>query len=900
MKLNKYRTKRRFDETPEPKGGKVGSRSLRFVVQKHDASHLHYDFRLEMDGVLKSWAVPKGPSLNPSEKRLAMMVEDHPYDYRKFEGIIPEGNYGAGAVIIWDEGTYEPIEPVRGKQAKEKTLLQQLKNGSLKFKLKGKKLQGEFALVKTKGMGDNAWLLIKHNDEFAQKADVTRLQKSVKSGKTIDSMLSEGSKKKIKRSAVKKSTANPSAKSTGKMEQNTEGNILDDKVSDNLSATEIKKLLAAAPKITFPNSLKPMLATSVEKAFDDSDWLFEVKWDGYRALAFMNKQKVLLQSRNEHSYNQKFHPIYEALQAWNIDAVVDGEIVAVNAQDKPDFGKLQRWQSLEEGPLYYYVFDLLWLHGKDLRTLPLTQRQALLKAHIPPKGPIRMGISVAEKGIEFFNAIQQMGLEGLVAKRKDSTYLAAERSYDWLKIKAQRRQEVVIAGYTHKEGSPKLFSALLLGYYQEGTLQFAGKVGTGFKDKDQLDLLQKFKKLQRKTAPFKVMPNYQKGNKYTGTPPDTKVTWLKPELVCEIHFTEITEDGVFRHPAFIGLREDKAAKDVVREDAIENIKINKQQAKKPSPIKPRRSNNSSHSGTFTTAAAKQVVVVNNVEVPLTNLDKIYWPKEGFTKRDLIEYYHRMASYILPYLKNRPQSLNRFPNGIQGKSFYQKDVTGKIPDWIDTYPYVSQDDQKQKHYMLGNNEASLLYMANAGAIEMNPWSSTILNPNHPTWCILDIDPDKDNSFDQVIETALAIKDLLDEIKARGYCKTSGSTGMHIYIPLAGQYEYDQSQLLAQWIASEVAQQLPFTSIERLTKKRKGKIYIDYLQNRATATLAAPYSVRPKPLATVSMPLDWTEVRKGLLMSDFTIDNALSRVQERGDLFKPVLGKGVNLQKILAKI
>ncbi|WP_257658088.1 non-homologous end-joining DNA ligase [Parapedobacter lycopersici] len=511
--LGEYYGKRTFADNPEPTGGKPSDARLRFVVQQHRATSLHYDLRLEMGGVLKSWAVPKGPSIDPAVKRLAMMTEDHPFDYRNFEGVIPKGNYGAGAMIIWDEGTYQPVGNAGTKTEQDREMRRQWHKGAMKFKLNGSKLKGEYALARTKGRAENAWLLIKLKDRYAGDTDITENNKSVRSGHTVETLA------------------------------------------------------------------KPKAMTTPKK-----------------------------------------------------------------------------------------------------RTATARQRKPLLD----------------------------------------------------------------------------------------------------------------------------------------------------------------------------------------------------------------------------TAGKEAVVTVDGHELKLTNLNKVFWPDAGYTKRDLLNYYHQVAPYILPYLKDRPQSLNRFPNGIRGKSFYQKDVTGKVPGWIDKYPYRSEDEDRRKNFMLGNNEASLLYMANLAAIEMNPWSSTIRKPDHPDWCILDLDPDKGNTFEQVIQVARVIKDVLDEVNIPGYCKTSGSTGLHIYIPLGAKYTYDQSQLLARWIAVHANGQLDFTSVARMTDKRKGKIYIDFLQNRPSATLAAPYSLRPKPGATVSMPLHWDEVKQGLDMRDFNLANALDRIRENGDIFKPVLGKGIDLKKILKNL
>lgn len=902
MSLTKYNEKRSFDKTPEPKGGKAAKDELIFVIQKHDATRLHYDFRLEMDGVLKSWAVPKGPSTDPSVKRLAMMVEDHPYDYKDFEGIIPEGNYGAGTVMVWDFGTYEPLEEkngqlkgVKGKKAQEKLALKELYSGSLKVRLNGKKLKGEYALVKTKGMEENAWLLIKHRDKYASEEDITEKDRSAVSRRTLNGIEKAGDAVWESNHEEKKSskTKGP-VKSKAEAKDPAEDAAAEKKSPD----VDIAAILKKGKKQKFPDDMQPMLATLVDGPFDDPGWEYEVKWDGYRALAYLNSGEVSLQSRNRKSFNDKFYPVYQQLQQWKINAVIDGEIVVINENGLSDFNALQNWRSEADGELVYYAFDILWMEGKSLIHLPLNERKAILQSIVDANSPVQLGYSIAADGKAFFEAAQKMGLEGIMAKKSDSEYYPGIRTRDWLKIKINKRQEVIIAGYTLNEGSSKLFSALLLAAYDEGELRYVGKVGTGFKEKQQKEMMALFKPLVTPKSPFKETPDYNKPSRFRPNPPHANATWLKPELVCEISFTEITQDGVFRHPSFEGMREDKSAKEVVREiekpaeemiDEPENT--GKEIIRKPAKAKRKTLLNPKDE--------TQVRKINGHEVKFSNLGKLYWPDDKIQKRELVNYYYQVAPFILPYLENRPLSLNRFPNGIKGKSFYQKDVTGKVPDWIETTPYISEGEHK--NFMLCNDEATLLYMANLGAIDVNPWNSRVETPDNPDWCLLDLDPDTGNTFEQVIETAQAIKSLLDSLRVPSYCKTSGSTGLHIYIPLGAKYSYDQCQLFAEWVAGQVQQQLPdFTSVERLTKNRKGKLYIDYLQNRPKATLAAPYSVRPKPGATVSMPLRWDEVKKGLQLKDFTIFNAMERIQREGDLFKPVLGEGIDLEEVIGKM
>ena len=893
MTLEKYAEKRDFTKTSEPKSGKSADKNkLRFVIQKHDASRLHYDFRLEMAGVLKSWAVPKGPSTDPKTKRLAMMVEDHPYDYRLFEGIIPEGEYGGGTVIVWDEGTYEPIEEIKGKKAQEKHLLKQLKEGSLKVNLHGQKLQGEYALVKTHGMGENGWLLIKHKDDFAAITDITKKDQSVISGKTIETM--EKTSKKVwkggKEQDVDQKKSGGKKKIIAKPEEETPATAL----------SNIKNLLKAAKNSKIPAGIKPMLATLVDAPFDDPDWVYEVKWDGYRALAFVEKGEVQLLSRNNKSFDEKFYPVYRILSEWKINCVVDGEIIVINDKGISNFGDLQNWRSEADGELVFYVFDILWLDGKNLIDLPLIQRQAILKEILPTENDsVRLSKVFHASGTDFLKAAEKMGLEGIIAKKADSTYLINKRSKEWLKIKVNKRQEVVIAGFTKNENTGKQFSSLLLGVYENNQLQYVGKVGTGFSDKKQKEMMALFKPLIVDESPFTNLPDVNKASRFRPNPPQAKATWLKPDLVCEVAFTEVTSDGVFRHPSFQGMREDKKAQDVIRETAEHTKEILNE-----------GSETTIHSEALTPPKGKtrktllnpkdetQVRKVCGRDLKFTHLSKIYWPEDKVSKRDMFNFYYQVAEYILPYLKDRPLSLNRFPGGIHAKSFYQKDVKGKAPDWTNTFPY-STSDGEPKEYLVGNDEATLLWAASLGCIEMNPWFSRVQSPNNPDYCVIDLDPDK-QTFDQVVEAALEVKKVLDTIDVPCYCKTSGSTGIHIYIPLGAKYSFDQSQMFARIVVEVVHKTLPdLTSLERMIANRKGKMYLDFLQNRPGATIAGPYSLRPKVGATVSMPLHWDEVKPGLKMNDFNIFNSLDRLKIEGDLFEGVMGEGIDLEKTVKK-
>ena len=490
-----------------------------------------------------------------------------------------------------------------------------------------------------------------------------------------------------------------------------------------------------------------------------------------------------------------------------------------------------------------------------------------------------------------------MGLEGIIAKKADSRYTPGLRSKDWLKIKISKRSEVVIGGFTQNEGSNKPFSALLIGVFEKNILHYIGKVGTGFSQKLQDELMRQFRPLIRRKNPFDIEPDVNKPSRFRPDPPKATVTWLKPELVCEVSYAEITQDGDLRHPSFKGLRTDKAATDVHAEKPVPVQEVRPGKKTASLPNKPGKKERKT---LLNPTNETQERIIGGHKLKFTNLSKIYWPKEKYTKRDLINYYYQVAPYILPYMKDRPQSMNRHPNGINGESFYQKDVTGKVPDWIKTFPYFSEADNRQKNFLVCSDEATLLYLASLGCIEMNPWNSRAKFPDKPDWCVIDLDPDG-NPFSQVIETADVTRRILDAAGIPSYPKTSGSTGIHIYIPFGAKYSYEQSREFGRLIAGMVHTRLPkFTSIERATRSRKGKIYIDFLQNRPQATLATAYSVRPKPGATVSAPLLWDEVRKGMRIQDFTIVNMPSRLRETGDLFKGVLGKGINLKKVIQKL
>ncbi|MES2573781.1 MAG: DNA ligase D [Bacteroidota bacterium] len=842
MSLSKYNQKRDFEQTQEPKG-KIGKseNELIFVVQKHAASHLHYDFRLELNGVLLSWAVPKGPSMDPEVKRLAMMVEDHPYSYKDFEGNIPAGNYGAGNVIVWDNGTYTPADST---PYPEKILKEQLDKGRLSFVLKGKKLKGEFALVKLKGKQENAWLLMKKKDKYATDDDILLKNKSVISKSTLEE--------------------------------------LEKKPESKTPATEKKKTpKTTKSKVESAVFLKPMLAASTEKPFDNPDWIFENKYDGYRTVAVINGDEVELWSRNHLSFNTNFESLIPELKKINHTAVLDGEVVVEDNDGKASFQLLQNYIKTGKGNLKYYVFDILNLDGNSTLKLTLLERKELLKMLIDKQklSSVLYSEHTVGDGMKQFEKAIKNQTEGIIAKKAGSNYLVDKRTADWLKIKIVQQEEAIIIGLTEPKNSRQHFGALLLGQYNGKKLQFIGKCGTGFNDET-------LKELYNTLQPyFTTEPAVSEKLALRDT-----IQWVEPKLVCQVKFSEWTDDGHLRHPVYLGLRMDKKPAEVLL--GVKN--------KKPATANKKVMDKSEE--TKEAAGVKDYdLKIGKTTLHLTNQNKIYFPDDGITKGDIVQYYNEVADLMLPYLKNRPQSMNRFPNGITAPGFYQKDVdVDKIPSWLKTEKIYSESNDKHLDYLICNDKQTLLYMANLGCIEINPWNSTIKKIENPDWLVMDIDPENDK-FEEVIKTALTVKEVMDELESDCFCKTSGATGLHVYIPLGAKYNYDQVKILAELIAIEIQQRLPeITTLERSIKKREHKIYVDYLQNRRGQTLAAPYSVRPKAGATVSTPLEWNEVNDKLHPSRFTIKNVLQRFEKKGDLWAPVLGTGIDIKSILTKL
>lgn len=881
MGLEKYNEKRDFTKTKEPKGLKKASKGmLTYVIQKHDASRLHYDFRLEIDGVLVSWAVPKGPSANTSDKRLAVQTEDHPMGYFDFEGIIPKGEYGGGTVMVWDYGTYRPENTEDDVSQDNKLMKKQLADGSIKIILKGKKLQGAWHLVQMKGK-DNMWLLMKSKDEFAgtkvkfdENSAISGLDfkgieengnvyKSNKGKKTSDNDAEKDEKNKSK-------TAKDSKPKAVKKEENT------------FSAAA----LAEAKKIKeFPEDWRPQLATLAEAPFDNDDWIFEKKFDGYRAFAQIKSNTVNLISRNGSSFNSKYKGIATALEKIKDDLILDGEVVVEDASGKSNFQWLQHYDdNPKKGTLKYYVFDILYFNGYDLCELELIQRKKILKSILPTIKNVVFSSHTVGQGLETFKAIEKLGGEGIIAKKASSKYYENRRSKDWLKIKTSKEQEMVIGGFTDPSGSRSGLGALLLGYYQDGDFIYSGKVGTGFSDETLKELRIKLNKIERKTTAFKTPPKLQ------------AVHWVSPQLVAQIKFSEWTDSGSLRHPVFVGLRTDKDAKDVVREKemAVEKIvsevkteeKESKKTAKKTTSEKKKK------------AERKAEQQESNVE--FSNTDKVFWPKEKYTKGDVISYYDSIADYILPYLKDRPQSLLRTPNGITKPGFFQKNVEGQVPDWIKTRKLKSKTTGESITYLLCQDRDTLLFLANWGCIELNPWSSRIGTLNNPDYIIFDLDPNEAD-MKKIVKTALTLKEILDLLQVPSYVKTSGGKGIHVFIPVLPKYSYDQTREFSHLVSQMVLKRLPeIVSLERSPAKRKGKVYLDFLQNGKGKTMASIYSLRPRDGANASTPLDWDEINDKLNLSDFNIKTLPERLKEKGDLWANFFEDAIDLKSILDRI
>jgi len=894
-KLSEYNKKRDFNKTAEPEGKvKKGGKQLHFVIQKHAASHLHYDFRLEIDGVLVSWAVPKGPIADTSVKRLAMHVEDHPMDYIDFEGTIPQGEYGGGTVMVWDTGTYL-AEGSDNVAESEKILRKMHDEGNIKIVMNGKKLKGSYHMVHMKGK-DKEWLLLKGKDEYADKKEFD--QTSVLTGRTIEEIAED------KKSDVWNSNHEdkPKTKKTNKIDLEQEIEEAVPETTNEISFTP-DDVANAKPLKEFPSQWKPQLATLADEIFDDKDWVYETKYDGYRALIQVNKCKVNLVSRNGISFNQKYKPLVEAFDIITNDVVLDGEIVVEDNKGNSHFQWLQYYaEDPNRGMLKCYVFDILYFNGFDLTSLELLQRKRILEALLPASDMIIYSGHTKSNGSKLLKQVEKKGGEGLIAKKISSKYYINKRSKDWLKIKVTKEQEMVIGGYTNPQGSRSNFGSLLLGYYEDGKFLYSGKVGTGFNEDSLNDMYEKLVALEQDASPFEVKPKERGAH------------WVKPDLVAQIKYSEWTETNSLRHPVFIALRNDKNPKDVVREQAIKSpltpkggtptltakkVKVKPELEKKMTKEKvTAKTEEKPKAAQKKTAKGKPGYDTSKVEV--THPEKIFWPEQGYTKGDVIAYYDAMAEYILPYIKDRPQSMRRTPNGIAKEGFFQKNVAGMVPDWAQTKKIHSDSTKEDIEYLICNDKETLIYMANLGCIEINPWSSRLKTLDNPDYIIFDLDPNK-ASIKDLVTTAKKVKEILDSLSITGYLKTSGGKGLHVFIPIKPKYTYEQSRDFSHIISQAVNTALPdITSLERMPKKREGKIYLDFLQNGKGKTMACAYSLRPREGATASTPLNWDELDDKFDLKNYNIKTLPERVKKKGDLWANFFKDAVDLKALLDKL
>jgi bifunctional non-homologous end joining protein LigD len=770
-KLREYERKRDARKTPEPFGGRRGKRKGPiFVVQRHDARRLHYDFRLERDGVLASWAVPKGVPLEPGQRNLAVHVEDHPLDYAGFEGEIPAGQYGAGTVEIWDHGTYE--------------LLEEKKDGGLTVRLAGERLTGTWTLVPAKLSGDpKNWLLIRKRDDAAPA---------------------------VRRGRV---------------------------------------------------DYEPMLATLESEIPSGRGWLFEVKWDGYRAIASVRGGETTLTSRRGNDLTGRFSEVAKevAKAVRSPDCVLDGEVCALDEEGRSSFSVMQQGS----GQLVFYAFDVLEVDGEPLLDVPLRKRRERLEALLDRRNRTVRLSEAFDDGQALYAAAKEQGLEGIIAKKADSPYRPGKRTRDWLKIKTHGRQEFVIAGYTKGQGrrSGRL-GALVLAVNRGGELHYAGNCGTGFTDEEIDELLTKLRPLERKTSPFAVVPKMPKVRK-------GDVVWVTPKLVCEVEFVEWTHDGRLRAPSYQGLREDKAPAEVRRELPVQ------------SEIR----------------RGKRVL-------RLSNLDKPFWPEEGITKGDLVSYYREIAPALLPHLKDRPFTMKRYPDGWQGGHFFQKDAPKHMPDWIPTRAYRSTSRERREkrtiRYPLVNDDLALLWMVNMGCIDMNTWYSRVDRPERPDWVLFDLDPSPDVGFRETIRVALLIKDVLDALGLESFPKTSGADGFHVLVPVARRHRYADTREFAEIVAGTLARMHQGLVTTEWSKRKRRGVLVDANQNGEGKTIASVYSVRPREGAPVSTPLRWDEVSEDLDPRGFTMEVVLGRVERNGDLFEGVLTTRQSLGEALRKL
>ena len=908
--LESYEKKRDFTRTREPSPSVTAPAkgSLKFVVQKHAARRLHYDFRLEVDGVLKSWAVPKGPSLDPVQKRLAAFVEDHPLDYGTFEGVIGHGNYGAGQVVVWDSGVYSPDEDGRlsfgDREDAAKRMREGLEAGKLSITLRGRKLRGSWTLVRT-SRGPKDWLLIKHADRYTDtENDILEQDASIQSGLTIDDLTS------------------------GRLPDPAEGFA----VGETPAIGRARRL---GKESRFPTRIKPMTAYLAEASFSHPDWVFEPKLDGFRVIAYARHGKATLRSRNDKDLTDYAPSIVAELEAQPEDELVlDGELVALDERGLPSFALLQQSLNLDrratgqargDATLAYYPFDLLYVEGADLRGVPLVERKKLLSDVLVTGDCVREMESVDAEGEAFFEAAVGLGLEGAVAKRMSSTYQSGTRSRSWLKIKAVQSQDFVVGGYSPGQGARSAaFGALMVGYYDDGQLRYAGRVGSGFDDETLEALSQALSELRQDDCPFAADPKLA----------DPSYEWVHPMLVAKVKFSQWTAEGRLRAPVFLGLRADLDAPEVHREEA-KPAALPRAAPRKAA--KPARTEVEVVLEQLSTDRDKLILDSGGHRLILTNLNKELWPAgadaPAVTKGDMIRYYVRMGPTLLPHLRDRAMTLTRFPNGIGGESFYQKRWEHDLPEFVETVRLFSSHNEGDVEYIVVNNLLTLVWLAQLANIELHPWLSRVtLEPdathlttsftgskeaikesvlNYPDFIVFDLDPYiysgqerqgeepelNRRAFAKAREVALALKDTLDELSLSSFVKTSGKTGLHIYVPVVRRYDHATTRKTCELIGQFLLRQRPRDiTMEWAVEKRTGKIFLDHNQNVMSKNMASIYSLRPLPGAPVSTPVRWDEL-EDVYPTQFTIESVPERVEERGDLWADALSAKHDLHRLL---
>ena len=902
--LAEYRRKRDFNRTEEPSGDEPAASArpgrLRFVIQKHAASHLHFDLRLELDGVMKSWAVPKGPSLDPSVKRLAMQVEDHPIDYNTFEGTIPKGEYGGGTVMLWDRGTYSS-DTANSADEEEDVLREQLRKGDLKITFHGERLHGSFALVRMKYSRDGSssskpqWLLIKHRDEYATTDDVVAdNMTSVDSGRTMDEIA--GGKSRVwhsNREPKANAFSNPSVTRSVAAR----------------SAAKASKTTKAAPK-KLPKSLEPMYA-SIGSEIPGDGWTFEPKYDGVRVIAYATSSEVKLITRNGKDKAKQFPEIVAGLKKLSSQVrrplVLDGEVVALIDGEPARFQELQSRMHVKDTqiierhtsatPAALILFDILMDGSEVLVHEPWWERrERLVKRvgkHVTPQ--LRVTDSVEGNGKKMLEQARKQGWEGVIAKRVDSAYEPGNRSKHWLKLKIEFRQEFVVGGYTEPRNTREHIGAILLGYFDKERFIYAGHTGGGFTRQGLEDMYRRLKPLERKVSPFAETPKTNE-----------KAHWVEPKVVVEVKFSEWTADRRLRQPIFLGVRDDKEASEVgVEKQSVQKSarKTAKRASTRAGTTRKRSTKVDNESIIEQLMEIEQRRGEGNIEVEgrklkVSNLDKVFFPKAKYTKGDVMRYYARIADFILPTVKDRPLVLKRFPNGIDSESFYQQKASETTPPEVRVEEIVTDNGEKQPRY-IGGDLLSLLYTIQLGAISVDPWHSHVPTLEFADYTIIDLDPGPRANFQRVVQVAHWAKEAIDSFKLHAAIKTSGSEGLHIYLPLPPRTPNEAATLVAQVIATKVASAHPKeATIERMVKARgAAMVYVDYLQNIQGKTVAGPYCVRAKPRATVSTPLRWDELTDDLDPGDFHLGNAAERFEKIGDIWSEAMKKKNSLRALV---